>query len=298
MCVLLVSPAGGGVTLLSMSGPGGGVRKRTDRKLSAVNPDGVYRPSRKPQTSTRSPYSTRPAEIQYAEDEESLIEPEVSGYLSEESVFDSDSSKREEADSEEGKKMAKKEEGEISKLVRYLVERDLETKKAEGEAKKAEAKDKMDREKREAEVRRVTEEARRADMMELFRQLKEEEHGRRREENDERRRDDEENRRRQRKEEDEQREKRELQQEKLKVLGVYKEGVELMSYLDKFERIMRECKIERCDWAERLFPRLRERLCARIAGVRDDGGEYDTVKGVLLKAVGETTLTYGHQLFE
>ncbi len=119
MCVILFlihfvcacifsSPAGGGVTLLPMSGPGGGVRKRTDRKLSAVNPDGVYRPSKKPQTSTRSPYLTRPAEIQYAEDEESLIEPEVSGYLGEESVLESDSSKREEADSDEGKGMAKK----------------------------------------------------------------------------------------------------------------------------------------------------------------------------------------------
>jgi len=116
------SPAWGRVTLLPMSGDGGGVRKRTDRKLSAVDPDGVCRPSRKLQTSTRSPYLTRPAEIQYTEDEESLIEPEVSGYLSVESVLESDSSKHQEADSDEGKGMAKKEEGEISKLVRKLGE--------------------------------------------------------------------------------------------------------------------------------------------------------------------------------
>lgn len=32
--------------------------------------------------------------------------------------------------------------------------------------------------------------------------------------------------------------------------------------------------------------------------MRDEGAEYDEVKMVLLKAVGETNLTYGHQLFE
>ncbi len=30
----------------------------------------------------------------------------------------------------------------------------------------------------------------------------------------------------------------------------------------------------------------------------DHGGDYEAVKSVLLKAVGETSLTYGHQLFE
>ncbi len=32
--------------------------------------------------------------------------------------------------------------------------------------------------------------------------------------------------------------------------------------------------------------------------MRDNGGDYETVKGMLLKAVGETSLTCGHQLFE
>ncbi len=32
--------------------------------------------------------------------------------------------------------------------------------------------------------------------------------------------------------------------------------------------------------------------------MRDQGGDYEAVKSVLLKAVGETSLTYGHQLFE
>ena len=93
-------------------------------------------------------------------------------------------------------------------------------------------------------------------------------------------------------------EKKEIQQEKLKGLGVYKEATELTAYLEKFERIMRECGVTKREWSERLFPRLTERLCARIAQVRDEGADYEVVKNVLLKAVGETALTYGTQLFE
>ncbi len=43
---------------------------------------------------------------------------------------------------------------------------------------------------------------------------------------------------------------------------------------------------------------LPERLCLRVAQLRDDGSEYAEVKGVLLKAAGETAITYGNQLFE
>ena len=98
-------------------------------------------------------------------------------------------------------------------------------------------------------------------------------------------------------EEDRTREKRELMQEKLKGLGSYKDGSELGAYMEKFERIMRENKVEK-DWAERLYPRLPERLCVRVAQVRDEGVEYCEVKRVLLKAAGETAITYGNQLFE
>ncbi len=86
-----------------------------------------------------------------------------------------------------------------------------------------------------------------------------------------RRREEEEKREHRREEEEEFQERREIQQEKLKVLGTYKESVELMGYLEKFEIIMKECKISCADWAERLFPRLPERLCTRIASVRDNG---------------------------
>lgn len=70
------------------------------------------------------------------------------------------------------------------------------------------------------------------------------------------------------------------------------------AYLEKFERIMRESKVEEEDWSERLYPRLPERLCVRVAQLRDDGSKYSDVKNVLLKAAGETTITYGNQLFE
>ncbi len=151
------------------------------------------------------------------------------------------------------------------------VERKLEAEQREVERRR-------EAEQREAELRREVKNARRLDMVEMFRQLKEEESRRRFEEDAQRRRNEEESRRRRKAEEEELREKRDLQQEKLKVLGSYKEGVELLGYLNKFERIMHECKYDRGGWNERLFPRLPERLCTRIAGVRDEGASYDEVK--------------------
>ncbi len=79
---------------------------------------------------------------------------------------------------------------------------------------------------------------------------------------------------------------------------MYKDGSELGAYLEKFERIMREGEIEDKFWAERLYPRLPERLCVRVAQLRDDRSVYAEVKGVLLKAAGETAITYGNQLFD
>ncbi len=50
--------------------------------------------------------------------------------------------------------------------------------------------------------------------------------------------------------------------------------------------------------AERLFPRLTEKLCARLASVREERATYSVVKSALLKTMGETSLTYGTQLFD
>ena len=119
-----------------------------------------------------------------------------------------------------------------------------------------------------------------------------------REEEAARRKEDDENRRARREDEERIKEKKERQQEKLKGLGVYKEATELTAYLEKFERIMGECGVAKGEWSERSFPGLTERLCVCIAQVWDEGAEYEVVKSVLLKAVGENALTYSTQLFE
>ncbi len=95
-------------------------------------------------------------------------------------------------------------------------------------------------------------------MIELLQRMRDDEARRRSEDETRRRERDDENRIQRVREEAALRDKRELQVEKLKVLGSYKDGVELLGYLNKFERIMSECEIGRAYWAERLFPRLPE----------------------------------------
>ena len=46
------------------------------------------------------------------------------------------------------------------------------------------------------------------------------------------------------------------------------------------------------------FVFLPDRLCSRVGDARDAGLSYVEVKEVLLRAMGETVLTYGHMLFE
>ncbi len=150
----------------------------------------------------------------------------------------------------------------------------------------------MNRRAKEDEATRKREEEERA------RKRREEGEDRRLGEEAARRREEEERRRTSRLEDDRVRERRELLQEKLKGLGVYKEGNELGAYLGKFERIMREGKVSENDWGERLYPRLPETLCMRVAQARDNEDEYGEIKRILLKAMGETAITYGNQLLE
>ncbi len=266
-------------------GQAGAKKKTTTRGLPAVTSgDVAYRPSRKPTASGRSPYPTRPAEVQYTEvlsEEEGegkdLVEEEVEK-VREEVVVSK-------------KKMAKRsEESEVAALLTYMMERDRQWKEDEATRRREEGEERRREREEEANRRREEEEIRRRD--------KEEEVVRRKDEEAYRRSTEEERRRVRREEEDKIHEKRELLQEKLKGLGIYKDGNELGAYLDKFERIMRESKIDERDWAERLYPKLPERLCVRVAQVRDDGAEYCEVKKILLKAAGETSITYGNQLFE
>ena len=47
-----------------------------------------------------------------------------------------------------------------------------------------------------------------------------------------------------------------------------------------------------------IVPKTTREVVHQVARVTDNRGSYDEVKAVLLKAVKETPLTYGHQLFE
>ncbi len=271
-----------------MSEPGlvGEKKKPATQRLPAVAPgDQPYRPSHRPTASERSPYPTRPAEVLYTEEVLSDEEGEVGGLIEGEVV------ERREVAVAGRKRMAKRsEEVDFGALMNLMMDRYEQWRLREEERRK-EYEDLRRKERQEEAERKREEEAARQ-------RLRDEEDARRRDEADTRKRDETYRRRARQEEEEKSRAKRELMQEKLKGLGVYKDGNELGAYLEKFERIMRESKVEEEDWSERLYPRLPERLCVRVAQLRDDGSKYSDVKNVLLKAAGETTITYGNQLFD
>ncbi len=175
-------------THLPMTEPETKVSRKSTRKLPVIDPDAVYRTSRRPQTSTHSPYPMRLVGAQYIEkgDESLELQLEVSGYLGVEAEAENLSrSGSEEEMIVEGEEMARKEESDVVRLMKFMMDRD-------SEAKTSETKERKEREKKDAELRRESEENRRTEMMELFRQLKDEESLRRREYEAQRRRDDEE----------------------------------------------------------------------------------------------------------
>ncbi len=212
------------------------------KKKSSKKPlvDSDYKPQHRPTLHKRSPY---PAQLS---ESRTIRESEEEGVSGDEGL-DSISEVGEEAD--EGREMARREESDLGKLLKFMMEKE-------------------DRQREEDRERRREEEERRREY-ETFR-------GR----EAERRREEEETRRR---EEDARRNRRELLQEKLKSMGVYKEGTELADYLSKFERVMRESGVDGEGWSERLFPRLPERLCARVHSVREEGAGYEDVKNFFFK---------------
>ncbi len=289
-------------------------KKAATRRLPAVGTgDQPYHPSHRSTASGRSPYPTRPADVSYTEQVLSEEEGEV-GEVEEEVAVD----QRKVVAGR--KKMARRsEEVDLASLMKMMIDRDekwrerdekrrqdSEDRKREEEAareKKREEDEAKRQKERDVDLRALEERLRREE--EHRQKRRDEEYARCRDEDDRRRRDelqwrrDEEDRRKtRREEEDKAREKKELLQEKLKGLGVYKDGNDLGAYLEKFERIMREGELEDKFWAERPDPRLPERLCVRVAQLRDDGSVYAEVKGVLLKAAGETAITYGNHLFD
>ncbi len=252
---------GGEDTLPLMTDRAAGGKRRTVRRVPAAAGEEDYQPSYVPPTvAARSPYPSRPRDGTHYLDEEGSEVSVVLAELGEEGEGEEVKQRREESSRESelvGRLgMATGAESEVDKLLRFMAEKEERDQASRAEADKA----------------------RRQELLEVMGKLREDEETRRREEEARRREREEDNRARRLEEETEQRDRRDLQAEKLKVLGVYKDGTEMLGYLNKFERIMSECGIGKGRWAERLFPRLPERLCGRIAGVRDEGAEYEEVK--------------------
>ncbi len=269
-----------------MTEPGSGVVKRRTKKLPAVTSEGAtYCPKGRPVVGERSPYPMRAADYHSKETSDQGAE------------FGSES---------ESEDMSRKgEDSELATLLKYMMERDAEEKAFRREQEEA----RREQEREDRQRLREEEAARRREEEELRAKIREDEEARRREDEERRLRirnedelargrEDDERRRLLRREDETLREKRELLQEKLRGLGVYKDGNELRAYLEKFERIMRESGIDEGNWAERVYPRLPESLCMRVSQERDGEVAYGEIKKVLLKAAGETAITYGNQLFE
>ncbi len=205
-----------------MTEPGPSEARRRTKKSSGVSTGKEpYRPTGRPAVKTRSPYPFRPSEAKY--EEESGAESELV------------------EDSEGEVEMSKRgEESEVASLLRYLVEKDAtdrEERKAAEEVNRREKEAKAIREREAEEAKRKEKEeetARMREEEERARRRKEEEEDRRRGEEAARCREEEERRRTSRLEDDRARERRDLLLEKLKGLGVYKEGNELGAYLEKF----------------------------------------------------------------
>ncbi len=262
-------------------------KKKPSRRLPPE--DSEYKPSKKPGISKRSPYPARPLEARLVREED--LDDGVSGTVGSGSESESEVVGEKENLGVEG--MARREESELGVLLKYMMEKEERNRAEDRERRREEEErrreyerirtEEAERQRAEgSECRRVEEEQRREAERVRDREFRE-----RREQEEVRRR-----------EESLRRDRRELLQEKLKSMGSYKEGTELVDYLNKFERVMRESEVEEAGWSERLFPRLPERLCARVSSIREEGTGYEELKRVLLKSVGETSLTYGHQLFE
>ncbi len=130
-------------------------RKRATKKLPPVDSD--YKPHYQPISSKRSPYLTRPAEVSAAK--EAGVETEVSGSTGLERGSDLGSATEEEEEyiGEEG--MARKEESELSKLMRFMVETEGRCREEERERRREEEERRREHERaRELELEKHREE--------------------------------------------------------------------------------------------------------------------------------------------
>ncbi len=279
-------------------------RKRASKKQPAgASRDLAYKPSRKPVLSRSSPYNIRQGEQSVSQLEGEVVVSEVVEGAAHEVPVAEEGTVIVEKEFEEEDRMSGRgsEAGDMVEILRLMSERDAQFREDLAAAAEERRKEEEVRRRVEVELRRADEEARRMELREMFRQMNEVERGRgdrHKEAEVERRKADEDARKERREEEERKREKKERLKEKLTGLGVVKESVDLGMYLDRFERIMRECEVEADEWVEKLFARLNEKLCVRVNELRDEGAGYEVIKRALLKAVGETTITYGHRIFE
>ncbi len=269
------------------------VRRRAGKKPAAVaSQDSNFRLSRKLVLDQKSsPYFTR--------GEPSINHPSGAALLREEYSGDSEVTlEGQEARSEEevlaeAENMSEQgvEAVGVIELLRIMVERDTDRNNRE-EARRVE----------EEQRRKAEEEARLNEIMEMFKQMNEVEQDRAdrcKAEEIERCRAEAEATKDRREEDDKKRDKRERLKERLEGLGMYKETSDLgWWYIEKFERIMRDCEVEVEKWVEKLVTRLGERLYVRISSLMDEGAAYEVIREALMKAVGETPITYGHRIFE
>ncbi len=225
-----------------------------------------YRPHQKTVIEKRSPYPIRSSGVKCLEEGDSEAEFEgareaYAGMARQEEAGDS-----------------------TSALIKFLMEKD--------------AQDRRDRAEELAVQREMLEQEKKRHQLaeEQIRASREAEELRWRETEESRRTYDNDRRQRERREDARVRELRELLNERLKGLGMYKEGSELGAYLSKFERIMRMGEVREDSWGDRLYPKLTETLCKRITKDLDGNKSYDVLKKNLLRAVGETAITYGNSL--
>ncbi len=312
MCLQASARRTGSHYSMPESGPGEVGKRRTTGKVQPQQQkDEVYKPHRSLKLQQKSsPYYTRKSTTAEAadssgggeqrgrvtgveEDEEDLVEVSEVKLVTDGTKGDADMSGDVVAflkamAERDAQRQAELDHREEERMKREEVHRD-ETMRQEQIRKEEMARVEEARRQEEERRRERDAETRKLEMLELFRQMGELE----KDKNEMRRAAEAERRT----EEERKRQKREDHKDKLAGISVFRDSGDLVLFLENFEFIMRECEVPKEGWVSKLYPKLSERLCARVRPLVDEGVDYCAVKSALLKAVGETVATYGHKLF-
>lgn len=237
----------------------------TARRAKTKPKDATYRPSSRPVIVDKSsPYPTRKEPGPSTEEltEEVLERAEVESEVSDEA------------------EMAKREETSRDELLTMLAEqrREDEQRRREDEIRREAERREDEKLRREAEERKDA--LRHEELRELFEMMNRGGQGAE-----------------ERRDEEERKERRQKLKDRLASIGTYKEPADLQLFLDKYERLMRECKVERDDWLGHLLPKLDESLYARASRMVDKGEDYAAVRLGLLRSKGDTIWSSGVKVF-